>query len=1025
MYKQNDYKTYLTLTVVSALILTLLNYHDLGLKLHSYGDSSTLYIFGSAKEILSVKYPWWTLFEFTFRNISLMYFPLIINILNSYLGILLPISMFFLLRELRLNRVSQIGGAILYLGNPIVLHHLGILDWTFFASFPLALLSIIRYNDTGKFRYLLWLLVFLEIPIQIDWVNSGIATLRFLILALGLFVFSTIWIGKKDSFKLAMGIVIFVALFSFVNSYAIYTTMFGFASYSYISTVGSSTVSSFYNFHFSNVIYTYSGQNVIYAFSGLMMYKGSNLFLMGYDSKFLSLSIFWFVIVISSIIFSFVHKSYFSLYFRLASITIILMAIFQLGVYYHYFLFLFAKFPFLFVYENPSFIDRPQAFLEVILIAAFLNHLIIHITSDKTLHRQNKFSLISVLRKNKLAKKVVAALLILFIIIVPSIPVYNYAIASDVAPANSAFYVPSFYNEIGTFFSGNLGQSRVLILPLNFTTYSHSFSVIPSNHLLYVAAGSVNNNGQGPANASILQDVFHSILNRNQSEISKVLSMSNVKYILVTNSSDCNPISVSGNYIDGSYLDFNSLFNNPKYFTKVDSNSDFSVYLNKGYVGPVLTTVPNILSTFPIKSPPFSGIFGILNDSNFSGSNNQSNSLWHPWSDEPKRDNIVFGRSNVTLNVSDINSTIGGLPPVSQIYQGAPVFPGESLSFQITFKNISQCTPLAFLTFDNKSSIGDLYPMHNQFYYLFNLSNRTSYVHGGSFILNTTAPPDAYYVNAGILVHNANRGNGTMVISKVQLYNTFTGSYYGFPSYPDISTMYLPRGFGLSSYLPIDYFVPLRSVIDNASMHNISFAPAYGLYISNHSTHFSIPESSLKLTGFGVNLNSHLPISGNVTLQIGNFTSKIQGTGVKLIDSYLTSNDILSISVNISVNGTAILGSLYFFDYQNGLVNVSIKKVNTDYSVKSDASGKFLVESVELPKVIRGNNITIEKYDGIYFIYGNITPHSSVIIAFPFLSDVKDSTVLYNIFSAASIVLIAVVAYWDGKRYKKNIENVI
>ena len=107
------------------------------------------------------------------------------------------------------------------------------------------------------------------------------------------------------------------------------------------------------------------------------------------------------------------------------------------------------------------------------------------------------------------------ALLLKIILIAPSVPIYQNFVINDQELPNSQHYLPQYYNSIGSFFQGKLNFSRVIFLPLNFTTYGRALTVVPSNHLFYVAAGSVNNNGNGPTNISVLQDVFQSIIYGN------------------------------------------------------------------------------------------------------------------------------------------------------------------------------------------------------------------------------------------------------------------------------------------------------------------------------------------------------------------------------------------------------------------------------------------------------------------------------------------------------------------------------
>lgn len=1012
MCDRKDLKASFLISIVSFVLLTLVDSRNLSFQLESYGDSSTLYIFGNTLDVLSKSYPWWTLFEYLIRMVDISSYGFIINLFNVYLGLLVPLSMYFLLKEFRMNMPARIFGSLLYLGNPIILHHFGILDWTFLLSLPLSLLFLIKYTYTRRITWLFWLLIALELPIQLDWVNGGIATLRFLVPGLGLFLLASLFFKNLKITKSAIDYAIVFSVFLLLNSLIIYTTFFGFNSYSYVQSVGSSTSSQFYIYHISNVTYTYSGQNIINSIAGFMMYKGSTLYELGYASTYWILTLLWFTAILASVVCAFKNRGKYGFLFKMAAFSLLLIAVFQIGVYYHLFLFLFREFPFLFVYENPSFLDRPQAFLETILLASMINVVINalreeNLTLSASLKRVKK----TIIGKGRFFALFDAIILIILLLVVSSAPIYENAVSSSSSSHESKYYIPQYYDQVGQFFNGKLNESRVLILPLNFTTYSHALSIIPSRHLFYVSAGNVNNNGVGPTNETVLQSVFSAILARNASDISIILSEANIKYILITNSI-FDKMSVAGNYINGNMSEFSSAFSDPLLFTYIVKNDNFEIVKNNNYSSPVFNNLPSVYQNYPSKTGLVTKYHDLLLNSTFVGNKAFLGKLWHSWSDEPTPNNIVFGINNVTLHVNGTESTIGGLPPASQIWQEVQVYPGEALSFSISYSNFSRVSILPFLTFDNLSEKGHLYPKIQQYY------NWTAGIFNGSFVSNLTVPASIYYINAGILVHNLTKSDGSIVITDIELRNMYTASGLMLPNKNNGISKPLPSNISLAGFLPKSYMISLSDSIDNTNLSGISYAPSYGLYLSNKSIAISIRPSNFSINSIGIEIVPVVGFIGHSVITLDNVSYAGTENFHRRLPEYINPSDGNWLNFTIKVDGTLLVKTVYLYNSSIDSTNITVTEEQSSFSISSTNNGNFVLETVEVPSIESGN-LSVIKYDGVYYMFGNITDNQTITITFSYLDDINYEIITYNTLVFVSLVSITAVLVWAHQKEKR------
>ena len=996
-----------------------MKYHRLqSFSIRSYGDSITLYLFGSLSQNLSNIYPWWTIFEYSIRLVSPLYFGIMINTFNLYCGVFVALSMMLLLKEIKMNKITTIMGSLLYLGNPIVLHHIGILDWTFFSSFPLILFSIIKYNKTGYFYYLVVLLFSLEIPIQMDWINNGIATFRFLIPAIGIFLLSPLMTRSKKILFVLRDYFIVLFLFIFLNIYIIYITLFGFNSYSYVQSVGTNTVSNFYRYHMANVLFTYSGQNIIFSLTGLMVYNGSVLYNLGYSTTYLIGTAIWFFIVLFSLIFSILKKSELSIYMRMASISFVLIVLFQVGIYYHLLLFLFLKFPFLFVYENPSFLNRPQAFIEILLIAYSFNYFSQRLKDDRfaiVIYFNSRIKIAFNFIKTKNIYTIFVILIASFILIAPSVPIYQNFVINDQELPNSQHYLPQYYNSIGSFFQGKLNFSRVIFLPLNFTTYGRALTVVPSNHLFYVAAGSVNNNGNGPTNISVLQDVFQSIIYGNASNIASTMEISNIKYVVITNSTQNISISCLGNYLNGNTSDFLSKFIDSNYFKNVYSNANFNILENKLYKNPLF--IPRIFTLNKYISNNYSNYsLEIVKNSSFNGSYKDLTEIWHPWSDEIGGQNIIFNNSAVKLLVNGSENTTGNLPPVSQIWQDVAVFPGETLIFSITFKNINNSIPFPFLTLDNMVNKGNLYPPTQYYYngkaFLKNFRN-------GTFSINFTVPNNIYYINLGILIHNKTSGNGSVTISNMKLLNTFNSTIYGISNNQLTTNYFLINSSKYNDVIPTHaYFFQIPQSIIFPSNGSISLVPNVGAYLTNTTVKFILPASLKNVTKLIFDVGVINGISSNFNILFGNENISSSSNELVTFENLSSKGKNYNLQFNISVDGTIFLSSIFALTGLNNLVNLTINRSTSGFLMSSEKNGTFALGSSELPSIQINSNMNITKINGFYIIVGKINRTSNISISFPYLGTVNYIIVYYNIGFLAMISTLTFYLYRSRKKHK-------
>ena len=192
--------------------------------------------------------------------------------------------------------------------------------------------------------------------------------------------------------------------------------------------------------------------------------------------------------------------------------------------------------------------------------------------------------------------------IVTILILSPLIPFFSNTAQLSNSQASTSKYLNETYNEIGNYFSEHPGNYRTLILPLNYTTYNSMMTQVPTNNLFFSPFASVNSGSpdgqnffQRPnqyPNFIAVRNVINNIFYNNTNNITELLSIYNVEYVVVMNPQISQNltmyISSSGEItLNGGGIQFVKILETATNFSVVCEHSDFVILRNMKYMGPL------------------------------------------------------------------------------------------------------------------------------------------------------------------------------------------------------------------------------------------------------------------------------------------------------------------------------------------------------------------------------------------------------------------------------------------------------
>lgn len=576
------------LLITSTLLISIYYSWLTNAPLYFDGNFMIPYLRGNLLLYLSSNYPWYSLlyhYAFLFGN---MYFGIVVNSFYLTLFAFCSLSMLYLTKTLNFNKFSRIFTSILYVANPFTLFNLynpSLLP--FFLLTPLLIATILLYDRTGKLKFLIYSALLIYFIVQLDAPLQGLAALRLVFpVMIGIGVFSFVRSFKKNHKTAIKHHFIALLIFVTLNIYYIIALF-----YAYLGIFGTSinVVSSAVGFNLSNLNYLYGNLGIINVLSD-------------FEYPFLAIGflwifqIFWSILLFIAIGSAVIFRKRMEPYVVIFAITALLIISLVILTKFNLDVFLFKKLNILFVYEYPFL---PESIL-ILLDSILLGNLVNVISSTHT-----KSKLYTTRCNPRIYKKnssLFLTVIVVIMILSPVLPLLGHSNQMSSSQSNSSKYLNSVYMDIGTFLSKDSGDYRTLILPLNYSTYNAILTQVTPNNLFFSPFASVNSGTPGNENLfqrpsqypnyTDVKNAIRSIFDNNSKNLAAMLSLYNVKYVIVLNPLSTQNISMyisnSGEItLNGGGAKFTNLFMKAGNFSIASNNSLYTIFKDSEYEGPI------------------------------------------------------------------------------------------------------------------------------------------------------------------------------------------------------------------------------------------------------------------------------------------------------------------------------------------------------------------------------------------------------------------------------------------------------
>ena len=537
---------------------------------------------------LSGNYPWFSLLYYFIQQIDAAYLGLITNTIYLLVYAFCTITFYYMTITLNFSRFARILASIIYIINPFTLYNLynpSLLP--FFLVIPLIISFIVLYSRSSYTRFLIIASVLAYFLVQLSAPLQGLAALRLVIPAIFLPSVLPFLLSRRSEYlRLIKSYLLAVSVFLLLNFFYIFIVI-----YSYLGIFGGSGTTSLNAnaFNLVNLSYLYSGLKILNIFSDIEYPFLTTQFIWLFQ-------VFWGILILVSITISIIWRKYIRPEIFGFIITALGIISFMIFTKYGLDLLLFKKFPLLFVYEYPFLLESVLIFLYSIILGFLLN-LIVNNEIQHANHKKYHFSILK--RKNF---RTMLTVIVTILILSPLIPFFSNTAQLSNSQASTSKYLNETYNEIGNYFSEHPGNYRTLILPLNYTTYNSMMTQVPTNNLFFSPFASVNSGSpdsqnffQRPnqyPNFIAVRNVINNIFYNNTNNITELLSIYNVEYVVVMNPQISQNltmyISSSGEItLNGGGIQFVKILETATNFSVVCEHSDFVILRNMKYLGPL------------------------------------------------------------------------------------------------------------------------------------------------------------------------------------------------------------------------------------------------------------------------------------------------------------------------------------------------------------------------------------------------------------------------------------------------------
>ena len=547
------------------------------------GNFINPYLYGSPFYFLSQQFPWSSMIWVGLFRIQYTLPWFSPNTVYLYITSTSSLTFFIFLSGLKLGRIPRLFGSIIYVINPFYLYNLydtGLIP--FFILIPLVLFSILKYNQTSRVNFLFLAAAVTSLIVDLDYSMQGIAALRLIVPIVIIPIILVLFVNDQQKFtsKTIKDYLIAFFLFLSLNIWAIMTVIWDYFN---IFGVSYHTSSLSISFNSANMAYNYASEPLINALSG-MWYPFTPSFI-----EFLSLLWFLFVLVAVLVIIIKRVKPAIKIMFVSMSILFFALMTFSLLVKAGILLPIAKRLPVFYLYEYPYIIESIQMVASVTLISILIDSL----ENPNKIKRRSSNLFIKTRQMLGGHLPVIASIAVIALLVTPFFVFNNSILESQ---GGQDVFIPHYYEDIGEYFDQEKGSYRVLILPLNYSSYNAMLMQLPPNKLFISEFAEVNavQNASSFLNPPLpfpplneVKSVFLDIYSKNN-EIAYILANDNIKYVVILNPTQTQNISLSQSAsgeitLNGGGRNFMNYFSSVGSFKVVASSAQFIILDNNKY----------------------------------------------------------------------------------------------------------------------------------------------------------------------------------------------------------------------------------------------------------------------------------------------------------------------------------------------------------------------------------------------------------------------------------------------------------
>ena len=514
--------------------------------------------------------------SYTFILFSLIYhvspssLPIAWDYYLIFTSLLTPLGFYYLTYTLNLGQGSRMVSTVLYSLNPLtIFFNIGLEYVGIFLFFPIVLGSLIQYRKNRSLNNI----IISSIVISLLFIFMGVDYLKFIVFIVAGIVISDIFIRSERTRKRKMlDYTIWLVLIAIISVPLLISLFSSLGVFSNSAAAGASDI----NFLVGTTKFEYSSSNFLVSLFAIPYV--ANPIVVTYENSWHG--VLYLFIILSGLIAVLKYKGIHKNIYYILFIVLILLILFQFGVYNSSLIFLYYRISLMNLYNYPLFFYIMQMLIYSIFFSLFYE------TIEKFIKTRIKHFKSSH-KKNGIMMLFVAIFIV--IILVSEVPLiqYEHSQTSSLTQSNEVpDYVLNMVHNIKPY-----SNNRVLILPDNGTSMSYLDMGVSYYDIYGLPYGYQNFRSLFP-NESRYLEIGQAFQNMNSSNVAKLVEAEDIGTIVVLNTGSNSTIKVSGTSINGGGATFSKVLNNTNVYNNILWNKNYAIYtfnassLNHNYFFP-------------------------------------------------------------------------------------------------------------------------------------------------------------------------------------------------------------------------------------------------------------------------------------------------------------------------------------------------------------------------------------------------------------------------------------------------------